>query len=117
MGQGGGNRGRGTDYPRRAPRRRTHGRQGGAIWSRRDALCREIDPAASARLPVAGASPHAWALTPGDRPAWVRAARCPERIKVGGPPPVSGRAVAPAPGRGRAAHGGRDPATRAARAP
>src|SRR5258707_104468 len=114
MGQGGGNRGRGTDYPRRAPRRRTHGRQGGAIWSRRDALCREIDPAASARLPVAGASPNAGATSPNGPPARVPAARSLERGQVGSPPAVRIAAFASARGGDGAAHGGRDHASAAA---
>ena len=53
MGEGGRHRGRGNLRPRRAPRRRIHGREGGAVGPRRHPLCREVDPAADARPSLA----------------------------------------------------------------
>ena len=56
MGERGRHCRRGTDRAGRAPCRRAHGGQGGAVGTRRHALRREVDPAADPRPTVARAS-------------------------------------------------------------
>ncbi len=83
MGEGGGHRRRGADFPRRAARRRAHGRQGRPMGPRRAALRREIGSAADARSPVARASADARPFAQRDRVARLRPARSVERVQVG----------------------------------
>ena len=57
--------------------------EGRAVGRRRHALCREVDPAADARPPLARAPGHARASAPGDRAARLRPARSAQRVQGG----------------------------------
>ncbi len=108
MGQGRRHRRRGIVVAHREPRRRAHGGQGGAVGSRRDALCREDHPAADAGPSVARASDHARSPAPGHRAARLRPARSAAGIQIGSLQPVRGDDRPSARGRDGAADAGRD---------
>ena len=108
MGEGRGHCGRGVALPHRAARRRAHGVEGRAVGRRRDALRREVDPAADARPPLARASGHARASAPGDRAARLRPARSAQRVQGGIVQPVRVDEYQSARGGDRAIDAGRD---------
>ena len=110
MGQGRRHRRRGDFRPRRAPRRRAHGVEGGAVGHRRHPLCREVGAAADARPSVARASGDARSSAPGDRLARLRPARSAQRIQGRSLQPVRDDEPEPARSGHRAIDAGRNPA-------